>query len=137
VWDLSALHPIEGWGWIGAWQPTLPPFPSFFIPGEREPTSAVNAYLDVLLQLGIVGVVVFGGLVVLAFTRSWLLAGRQRNLALTWPALVLLTLIVTSLGESSLLGEYGWLTFVVCAVKASQQLSWRNAFARPLEQEPL
>ncbi len=137
VWDLSAVHPIEGWGWIGAWQPTLPPFPSFAIPGEREPTSALNAYLDVLFQLGIVGVVVFGGLVVLAFTRSWLLAGRQRNLVLTWPALVLLTLIITSLGESSLLGEYGWLTFVVCAVNASRQLSWRSAFARPLEQEPL
>jgi hypothetical protein len=137
VWDLSALHPIEGWGWIGAWQPTLQPFPIFSIPGERQPTSAFNAYLDVLFQLGVVGVVLFGVLVVLAFTRSWLLAGRHRTVVLAWPALTLLSLMISSLAESSLLGEYGWFTFVVCAVKASQQLSWRTALMPALQQEPL
>jgi hypothetical protein len=37
-------------------------------------------------------------------------------------------LIVTALAESSLLVEYGWLIFVVCALKAAQKLSWRRAF---------
>jgi hypothetical protein len=26
--------------------------------------------------------------------------------------------------------EYGWLLFVVCTVKAGQELSWRRAFER-------
>jgi len=65
----------------------------------------------------------------LAFIRSWLLASRQRSFVYAWPALVLLVLLVTGLAESSLLVEFGWLTFVVCAVKASRELSWRKAFA--------
>ncbi len=122
-------NPLEGWGWVGYWRPDVLPFPIFTIAGEREPTSAVNAYLDVLFQLGFVGLAVFVGLVLLTFTRSWLLAGRRRSTVFAWPALVLLTLIVTSLAESSMLVEYGWLLFVVCTVKAAQELSWRRALS--------
>ena len=114
---------------MGYWRPDVLPFPIFTIAGEREPTSAVNAYLDVLFQLGFVGLAVFVGLVLLTFTRSWLLAGRRRSTVFAWPALVLLTLIVTSLAESSMLVEYGWLLFVVCTVKAAQELSWRRALS--------
>ncbi|MBX3099069.1 MAG: O-antigen ligase family protein [Salinibacterium sp.] len=134
---LIPQNPLEGWGWVGYWRPNIMPFPIFTIPGEREPTSAVNAFLDVWFQLGLVGLVIFVGLVALTFTRSWLLAGRKRSTVFTWPALVLLALIIASLAESSILVEYGWLMFVVCTVKAAQELSWRGAFARPLEQEPL
>lgn len=129
-------NPLEGWGWVGYWRPDVLPFPIFTIAGEREPTSAVNAFLDVWFQLGFVGLAIFVGLVILTFTRSWLLAGRRRSTVFAWPALVLVALIITSLAESSILVEYGWLMFVVCTVKAAQELSWRGAFARadePLE----
>ncbi|MBN9240079.1 MAG: hypothetical protein BGO97_10235 [Micrococcales bacterium 70-64] len=130
-------NPLEGWGWVGYWRPDVLPFPIFTIAGEREPTSAVNAYLDVLFQLGAIGLVIFVGLVLLTFTRSWLLAGRRRSTVFTWPALVLVALILTSLAESSMLVEYGWLMFVVCTVKAAQELSWRRAFeAMPSADEP-
>lgn len=128
VWDLSSLYPLQGWGWVGYWRPDVQPFPAFIIPGEREPTSALNAYIDVWFQLGIVGIFAFTVLALLAFTRSWLLAGRQRSVVFVWPALVLLTLLVTALAESSILVEYGWLLFVVCTVKAARELSWRSAF---------
>jgi O-antigen ligase len=133
---LIRLNPIEGWGWIGHWRVGISPFQAFAT-DERIPRSGVNAYLDVWFQLGIVGIVVFVVLAGLAFVRSWLLAGRRRSVVFAWPALVLVVLLVSALFESSLLIEYGWLTFVVCCVKASQDLSWRTAFARPLEQEPL
>jgi O-antigen ligase len=129
MWDLIAVNPLEGWGWVGYWRPEVQPFPLFAIAGGREPSSGLNAYLDVWFQLGLVGAVIFGGLVVLTFTRSWLLAGRQRSIVFAWPALVLVVLLVTSLAESSMLVEYGWLIFVVCTIKAAQQLSWRQAFA--------
>lgn len=135
--NLIRFHSLEGWGWIGRWLPDLQPFPTFQVAGEREPTSAANAYLDLWFQTGIVGLFVFLVLVTLAFTRSWLLAGRHRTVVFAWPALVLLVLLLSSLAESSILVEYGWLTFVVCAVKAAQQLSWRRAFTPKLEQEPL
>ena len=133
---LIQLNPLEGWGWIGHWRTNIEPFQAFVTP-DRIPRSGVNAYLDVWFQLGVVGILIFVVLVGLAFVRSWLLAGQKRSIVYAWPALVLVVLLSSALFESSLLVEYGWLTFVVCCVKASQDLSWRTAFARPLEQEPL
>ena len=130
VLDLTSRNPLEGWGWIGYWRPDVQPFPVFAIAGQREPNSALNAYLDVWFQLGLIGLLLFLGLVVLTFTRSWLLAGQRRSLIFAWPALVLVALLSASLAESSLLVEYGWMTFVVCSVKAARELSWRGAFAR-------
>ena len=138
LWDLIPVHPVEGWGWTGYWQSYLTPFTSFAPSGSvRVPTSATNAFIDVWFQLGLVGIAIFVGMVGLTFVRSWLLAGQRRSIVFAWPALVLVVLILTGLTESSLLVEYGWLTFVVCCVKAASELSWRRAFARPLEPEPL
>ena len=129
VWDLIPLHSLEGWGWIGIWRQDIAPFLAFrFMPGGA-PDSAANALLDVWFQLGLVGGLALLMLVVLAFVRSWLLAAQRRSVVFTWPALVLLALILTSLAESSLLVEFGWLTLVACTVKASRELSWRQAFA--------
>lgn len=130
AWALIGLHPLEGWGWIGAWRTDLPPYSLFQGLSLRTENSASSAYVDVWLQLGLVGIVIFLVLVGLAFTRSWLLASRRRSVVFTWPALVLVALLTTAFAESSMLVEFGWLTFVVCAVKASEQLSWRQAFQR-------
>jgi O-antigen ligase len=133
---LIGFNPLEGWGWVGYWRAEIVPFPAFTV-SERVPVSALNAYLDVWFQVGLVGAVIFVGLTGLTFVRSWLLAGKRRSVVFAWPALVLVVLLTSALFESSLLVEYGWLTFVVCCVKASQSLSWRTAFVRPLVQEPL
>ncbi len=130
AWSLIGLHPLEGWGWTGGWRTDLPPFSLFADVSPRVETSASGAYVDVWLQLGLVGLVIFLVLLGLAFTRSWLLASRRRSEVYAWPALVLLALLTNSLAESSILGEFAWLTFVVCALKAAKQLSWRQAFAR-------
>jgi O-antigen ligase len=119
-------HELEGWGWVGHWRQGLPPF--IFV-RDGQQTSALNAYLDVWFQVGLIGLLAFVFMVGLAFVRSWLLASRQRSFVYAWPALVLVVLLVTALAESSLLVEFGWLTFVVCSVKASRELSWRKAFA--------
>jgi O-antigen ligase len=123
---LIPTHQLEGWGWAGNWWEGIPPFA--YIRDGLQP-SALNAYLDVWLQVGLIGLFAFVFMVGLAFIRSWLLASRQRSFVYAWPALVLVVLLVTGLAESSLLVEFGWLTFVVCSVKASRELSWRKAFA--------
>lgn len=127
--DLIAAHPIAGWGWIGEWRGELVPYVSFQgLPGG-VPASGGNAYFDVWLQLGITGLAAFLLLVILAFMRSWLLAVSRRSVVFVWPALVLLALITASFAESAILMEFGWLTLVVCIVKASRELSWRAAFS--------
>ena len=131
VLDFVPLHWIEGWGWIGIWNRAVPPYPALLPTEGRPHDSALNALVDLWLQVGLVGVVLFVALVGLAFTRSWLLAGRRRSVVHTWPALVLVALIVVSVAESSILTEAGWLLFVICCVKASGELSWRSALRAP------
>lgn len=128
TWDLVSIRPLQGWGWVGIWRGELAPFQVFSSLSARDESSASNAYLDVWFQLGLIGFVIFVGLVGLAFVRSWLLASRKRSIVFAWPALTLAALITTALAESSVLVEFGWLTFVVCCVKAAEQLSWRRAF---------
>jgi hypothetical protein len=123
---LIPTHELEGWGWAGRWWEGIPPFT--YIRDGLQP-SGLNAFLDVWFQVGLIGLFAFVFMVGLAFIRSWLLASRQRSFVYAWPALVLVVLLVTGLAESSLLVEFGWLTFVVCSVKASRELSWRKAFA--------
>jgi O-antigen ligase len=127
VWDLTQANLLQGWGWVGAWPP-ISPFDLITGPSSRVPGSALNAYLDVWFQLGVIGFVVFVGFLGLAFTRSWFLASRRRSVVFAWPALVLVVLLVGSLAESWILVEFGWTTLVVCSVKASRELSWRRAF---------
>lgn len=128
VFGLIPSHSLEGWGWIGIWRTDLEPFIAFRSMEGGVPDSAANAFFDVWFQLGVVGFLLFLGLVILAFVRSWLLAAQQRSIVFTWPALILLALVTASLAESSILIEFGWLTLVVCTVKASRELSWRQAF---------
>ena len=129
ILDLISGHSLEGWGWVGAWRGELVPYISFqHFPGGT-PETAANAFIDTWLQLGVIGLSALLVLVVLAFVRSWLLASTRRSIVFAWPALVLLTLVATAFAESSLLTEFGWLTLVVCTVKASRELSWRQAFA--------
>ena len=128
--DLISFHQLEGWGWVGHWRHDVPPFQALLNFGSSTPASGLNAYLDVWFQVGLVGLLAFLGLLGLTFIRSWLLASKQRSIVYAWPALVLVALIITSLAESTILVEWGWLTFVVCSVKAARELSWRNAFAR-------
>lgn len=76
--------------------------------------------------MGVVGLIAFLVLIGLAFVRSWIIASQHRSRAYVWLALVLVTLVATSLAESVILTEYAWLTLVVCCVKAADKLSWRQ-----------
>lgn len=127
MWRLVELHPLEGWGWAGFWPENVSPYGWLDFITRRVQPSGLNAYLDVYFQVGLIGFVAFLALVLLAFVRSWLLASNKRSLVYVWPPLVLVALMVTSAAESIILVEFGWLLLVICAVKASQGLSWRRA----------
>lgn len=138
VWDLVSFHNIEGWGWIGSWSREILPYSAVVGSGGRVPLTASNGFLDLWFQLGLVGLAIFVGFLGLTFVRSWLLASRRRSIVFAWPALVLVALALSGLAESLILIEFGWLTLVVCSVKAARELSWRNAFdlARSEDQLP-
>ena len=127
MWRLVELHPLEGWGWAGFWPQEVTPYGWLEFATGRLHQTGLNAYLDVYFQVGLIGFLAFLALVLLAFVRSWLLASSKRSLVYVWAPLILVTLLVTSAAESTILFEFGWLLLVICSVKAAQGLSWRSA----------
>ncbi|MDF2561840.1 MAG: lipid core--O-antigen ligase, partial [Microbacterium sp.] len=89
-------------------------------------TSALNAYVDVVLQLGWVGLLIFMTFVGLALGRAWLVASERRSILYAWTPLILVTVLVDALFESFPLHGYGWLMLVLCALRAGQSRSWRE-----------
>ncbi|BDI21637.1 O-antigen ligase [Herbiconiux sp. L3-i23] len=126
TWTLTSANFTEGWGFVGSWRPDLLPFIALRSANGRLPTSALNAYLDVWFQLGVVGFALFVAFLGLALVRAWIVASNRRGVTHTWPALVLVALAAISMAESSALVEYCWFLLVICAVKAAQELSWRR-----------
>lgn len=130
MWRLVRLHPLEGWGWAGLWPQNVTPYGWFEFMTGHEQVSGLNAFLDVYFQIGLVGFLALVALVGLAVVRSWLLASSKRSLVYVWPPLILIALLISSAAESTMLVEIGWMLLVICSVKASQNMSWRNALAR-------
>jgi O-antigen ligase len=130
-----AANPLQGWGWMGRW-PDAAPYVWIERAIGRELTSALSAWIDAYFQVGVIGMLLFAGLVGVALVRSWLLASNRRSVVYLWPALVLVAIAVTSFAESFALQEGGWMLLVVCAVKAARDMSWRDALASARGPEP-
>lgn len=130
LWSLMdyyiRLRPVQGWGWFGAWDAGTPPFGIINVMLGQQHTTALNAYIDTLLQLGWFGFVLLAALLAMALVRAWLVAADRRSIVYAWTPLVLVTLTVTSLFESFPLFGTGWLILVLCAVRAGQSRSWRD-----------
>lgn len=131
IWEaviaLAQERAAFGWGWVSWWVPWVAPFDTLAFEAGVRQLHAHNAWLDVFLQLGVVGLVVFGLFVVGTGIRSWQLATQPERLRASTPArftalsllplLLLTALLVQSLAESRLLIEYGLLTLTIIAVK--------------------
>jgi hypothetical protein len=120
-------RPVQGFGWHGTWESGAYPFDIInFLLGQGH-GSALNAFFDVLLQLGWVGLLLFVAMCAVAFVRSWLAASDRRSIVYGWTPLVLVSLMVDSLFESFTLHGLGWTLLVLCAVRAGQVSSWRES----------
>ncbi|RXZ48280.1 O-antigen ligase family protein [Agromyces binzhouensis] len=137
IWEsvigLAAERPVVGWGYIGYWQPWVEPFDGLAVRNGVEYLQAHNAWLDVWMQLGVVGLLAFAAMVVGALWRSWFLAVDQPRddrghpvafsaIALV-PLLVLVALIGQSLAESRLLIESGWI-LLLAITWGTKQRQW-------------
>jgi len=136
VIGLAEQRPVFGWGWISFWAPWVEPFDDLVTRNGVIQLHAHNAWLDVWLQLGSVGLVVFGLLVATTALRSWLLAtdrvvsspgggGPFSTLSLLAP-LLLTALLVQSFAESRLLVEGGWMLLVIIAVTTKTAMLGRR-----------
>ncbi|MDT0141081.1 O-antigen ligase family protein [Microbacterium sp. PRC9] len=128
--DILRQKPVQGFGWFGAWDRGEYPFNAINFWLDKDHATGLNAYFDVALQLGWVGLVLFLALGALALGRSWLVAGERRSVVYAWTPLMLVALLVDSMFESFTLTGLGWLMLVLCAVRAGQSRSWRETLDR-------
>lgn len=119
-------RPAQGWGWFGLWNDDLYPFNAINYFSSARHGSALNAFLDVLLQVGAGGLVLFCLLGGIALVRSWLVASVRRSVVYAWAPLVLVALATDSLFESFTLLDAGWFLLALCALRAGQSRSWRE-----------
>ncbi|GAA2188584.1 polysaccharide biosynthesis protein HfsI [Leucobacter alluvii] len=143
VIDLAEQRPWFGWGWISYWAPWAEPFASLDEKAGIQVMSAHNAWLDVWLQLGIVGLLAFAPLIVLTTWRVWFRAvdpprrgyGPPLTYATSalWPFLVMIALLVQSLTESRLIIEGNWLLLVLLAVKSRFDFQLPSLEAEPTQ----
>jgi hypothetical protein len=115
-----------GLGWFGSWDVAEQPFATINQLLAQHHSTALNAYVDIQLQLGWAGLLLLCALGGTALVRSWLDASQRRSVVYAWTPLMLIALAVTSAFESVALFGVGWLLLVVCAVRAGQSRGWRE-----------
>ncbi|KRB36244.1 O-antigen ligase family protein [Microbacterium sp. Root180] len=129
--DYVRFEPVLGWGWFGAWSPREYPFGIINYILDSSHATGLNAYFDVLLQLGWVGLFFFIALAAIALVRAWLAASERRSVIYAWTPLILIALLIDSMFESFTLVGIGWMMLVLCAVRAGQSRSWRERIDAP------
>ncbi|MCU1476221.1 MAG: O-antigen ligase protein [Subtercola sp.] len=147
VLNLAWQHPVLGWGWVSYWAPWAEPFKNLIVINGTVYLQAHNAWIDVFLQLGLVGLFVFSCLIAATAVRSWWMAvdpplgplptpqtargasGRRGPTSpvvgvptpyqaiALLPLLVLAALVIQSLTESRLIVEGNFLLLVLLATK--------------------
>jgi O-antigen ligase len=117
VLDLIDERPLQGWGWTSYWVPWVEPYQGLVVINNVPYFQAHNAFLDVWLQLGAIGLGLFVLLVGITFVRVWRLAVRHTNPLYLWPILVFVGIVTQNLTESRILVEIGWVILVLFAVK--------------------
>ena len=130
VTALAQQRPVLGWGWVSYWVPWAPPFDDLAFSNKVRMLQAHNAWLDLWLQVGIVGAVIFAALVISTLARSWTFAiDRQQwqpGKPLKYTAITLLPLaimvafVIQSFAESRLLVEFGIMFLVMIAMKTKR-----------------
>ncbi|TFV96499.1 O-antigen ligase family protein [Leifsonia flava] len=138
IWNavigLAQQRPVAGWGWMGYWAPWVEPFDGLAVRKGVTYLQAHNAWLDVWLQVGIIGLVIFIALIGSTLWRSWFAAVDRPRTGISdtdpytarslLPLLILAALLAQSLAESRILYEGGWMLVVaLCIITKRAQYS--------------
>jgi O-antigen ligase len=137
VISLISQRPLEGWGFTGVWVPGVRPYQGLIVINGHSYYQAHNAYLDIWLQLGAVGLILFVILLTRTFVKTWRLGVHHSNALYLWPMLILVTQLVRGVTESRLLIQSAMLMLIIFAVKASDPESLLEESQKPPKRNQL
>ncbi len=121
-------HPVVGWGWIGYWWPSIHQLADLAPRKGVTYLQAHDAFLDVWMQTGLIGLLLFALYALTTLSRSWSCATRigygadqlprPFDPVSLFPLLVVVALLVQSFAESRLLYQGNWVLFALIAIKS-------------------
>ena len=119
VVDRINASPILGTGFVG-WWPSWDPWFAIHAVDGLPMSQAHNVWLDIAMQSGLVGVMLFAITLVTALWYLWRTFTQSPLSDASVPFLVLCALTVQSLTESRFLHEWGFVCFIICAIIAER-----------------
>lgn len=130
VLERAGERPVVGWGFATPWMPWDEHFDGWIVDHGQTVMQAHNMWVDVLMQLGIIGVVLLGLAVFAYVWRTWFFAvdrprwdlrdDRPYSPLSLLPTLVGAILLVQGLAESSPLLLWGWTLLILFGFKIKQ-----------------
>jgi len=126
MWSYIKVNPLIGWGWVGPWPEHVNPYGVIEYVSKISLDTGLNAYLDLWLQLGLIGLCLFGALLAFGFVRGWILATAKKSKVFIWLPLMFIILALQSLIGSDLLAPLGIFTLTLIAAYSSAEFKSRK-----------
>ena len=130
VLSRAVERPFAGWGFASPWIAGDPHFDRWIVDHGQTVMQAHNMWVDLFMQLGIVGIVLMAGVYLAYIWRAWffavdrprwdLVADRPYSSLTLLPSLVGALLLVQGLAESGPLILWGWMFVVMFSLKLKQ-----------------
>lgn len=130
VWQMIRARSWFGYGYGGFWLGFQGPSAPVWRATGWNPPSAHNGFLDLLLDLGIVGLLIFVPVIVVALRNAFALARRGRMMDSAFPLLFLIFFLISNITESFLVA-YNTLSWVLFVALTIQLHLWWQEEHRP------
>jgi exopolysaccharide production protein ExoQ len=130
VLQRAVERPVAGWGFASPWLPSDPHFDRWVVDHGQTVMQAHNMWIDLFMQLGIIGIVLVAGVYLAFIWRAWffavdrprwdLRADRPYSPLTLLPSLIATVLLVQGLAESAPLLLWGWMFVAMLGFKIKQ-----------------
>ncbi|MFH7244821.1 MAG: O-antigen ligase family protein [Spirulina sp.] len=126
IWDEIVKKPFLGYGYSGFWQPWRGidnPASNIMVASTQYiPPHAHNGFLEIFLDTGLIGFILFAASLVLVFYRSIKLFIKTRSKVFLVPVIFVIYVILLNLNQSSLLSpNYIWVYYVIFSAKIAME----------------
>ncbi|MFN7413507.1 MAG: O-antigen ligase family protein [Dolichospermum sp.] len=112
VYDMIWKQPWLGYGYGGFWHGWNGESAYIWFAEPWTPTHPHNGFLDLCLDLGLLGLSIFWMGFAISFIRSILIVRLYRTEEYIFPAIMMTYLILSNLAETALLGSDNWILYI-------------------------
>ncbi|MEM8924719.1 MAG: O-antigen ligase family protein [Actinomycetota bacterium] len=125
---IALERPWIGYGFGAAFGGYFSPVHELWVQARWNPSHAHNAPLQIMLEVGLIGVAIYLVLYVRAVLRGITIVAAVPGPVGLWPLTFLTTVLMMSITEAGVTSEsLGWMMFVVATLSISFHLSYRTS----------